>query len=394
MEYRFSTRIGALKPSAIREILKVTQNPDVISFAAGNPAPDAFPVAELEEIAADLFHNRAAAALQYGVSEGYEPLRQLTARRLREKYATGAPDDGILIVSGGQQGMELACKVFVNEGETVLCEDPSFIGSLNAFRSYGVNLVGIPMERDGMDMDALERALKTQPNVKLLYVIPTFQTPSGRVTTLAKRRRILELASRYDVMVVEDNPYFELRYSGDYVPAIKTMDTEGRVIYVGSYSKVLAPGIRLGYVCANEQVLQKLTVAKQVSDVHTNLFFQMAATAYLERYDLDAHIAQVRAIYKTKRDAMAEALSRRADGLLRFDVPDGGLFLWCELPLGMDGCDLCLAAGKKGVAAVPGCSFLADESQVSNAVRLNFSLPSLEQIEKGVALLAEAAKSL
>ena len=394
MEYTFANRIGSLKPSAIREILKVTQDPRVISFAAGNPAPDAFPVEEMSAIAADLFANRSAYALQYGVTEGYEPLRELTAARLRRKYQTGTDSDRILITTGGQQVMDLTTKCFTNEGDTVICESPSFIGSLNGFRSYGLNLVGIPTESDGMDLNKLEAALKTEKNVRFIYVIPTFQNPTGRVMSLEKRKALLELARKYDVLILEDNPYFELRYAGEYVPTIKSMDTEGRVIYAGSYSKVLSPGIRLGFVCANEQVISKLTVAKQVSDVHTNLFFQMIAAEYLEKYDLDAHIEKVRKIYSDKLDCMADALHRYCDGYLSFEKPQGGLFLWCDIVDGTRDMDFCKVSGPKGVAAVPGCSFSVDESEICSAIRLNYSLPTFEQIERGVQLLAETAREV
>ncbi|MDY3072067.1 MAG: PLP-dependent aminotransferase family protein [Eubacteriales bacterium] len=394
MNYNFASRIGGLKPSAIREILKVTQDPSVISFAAGNPAPEAFPVKEMKQIADELFDERAAYALQYGVSEGYAPLRELTAARLKEKYNIGTPDDDLIILSGGQQVMDLTAKCFLNEGDTILVEDPSFIGSLNCFRSYGAHLVGIPMEPDGIDVDALERALKTEKNVKLMYLIPTFQNPTGRVMSLAKRRRVLELSKRYDVPIIEDNPYYELRYSGEYVPTIKSLDTDGRVIYAGSYSKVLSPGIRLGFACANKEVISKLVVVKQVSDVHTNLFFQMIAAEYLSRYSLDEHIAQVCAIYREKRDAMADALNKYCADTLHFESPEGGLFLWCDIRSGRDGRDLCTISGKKGVAAVPGIAFAIDPESTVPSIRLNFSLSTFEQIDRGCRLLGEAAREL
>ncbi|MDY5015345.1 MAG: PLP-dependent aminotransferase family protein [Eubacteriales bacterium] len=394
MNYNFASRIGGLKPSAIREILKVTQDPSVISFAAGNPAPEAFPVKEMKQIADELFDERAAYALQYGVSEGYAPLRELTAARLKEKYNIGTPDDDLIILSGGQQVMDLTAKCFLNEGDTILVEDPSFIGSLNCFRSYGAHLVGIPMEPDGIDVDALERALKTEKNVKLMYLIPTFQNPTGRVMSLAKRRRVLELSKRYDVPIIEDNPYYELRYSGEYVPTLKSLDTDGRVIYAGSYSKVLSPGIRLGFACANKEVISKLVVVKQVSDVHTNLFFQMIAAEYLSRYSLDEHIAQVCAIYREKRDAMADALNKYCADTLHFESPEGGLFLWCDIRSGRDGRDLCTISGKKGVAAVPGIAFAIDPESVVPSIRLNFSLSTFEQIDRGCRLLGEAAREL
>lgn len=394
MEYNFATRIGGLKPSAIREILKVTQDPSVISFAAGNPSPEAFPAREMRAISDDLFENHFASALQYGVSEGYTPLRELTMKRLREKFSIGTDDDDLIILSGGQQGMDLTAKCFLNEGDTIITESPSFIGSLNCFRSYGAKLVGIPMQRDGLDVDALEQALKTEKNVKLLYLIPTFQNPTGYCMSIEKRKRVLELAGLYDVPVIEDNPYYELRYSGSPIPTLKSMDTDGHVIYVGSYSKVLAPGIRLGFACANKKVIGKLTVVKQVSDVHSNLFFQMIAAEYIKRYDFDAHVAEVCSIYRRKRDAMADALQKYCADTLDFVKPDGGLFLWCDIRSGKDGAELCRLSGKRGVAAVPGVAFSVDPSVPVAAIRLNFSLPTFEQLERGSMLLGEAAREL
>jgi len=392
MTYNFSRRINELKPSAIREILKVTQDPTVISFAAGNPSVETFPAKEMAEIAADMFANRAGDALQYGVTEGYNPLRDVTAKRLREKYNVGTDNDDLIIVTGGQQGMDLTAKAFLNEDDVIICENPSFIGSLNCFRSYKAKLVGIPLEFDGMDMNVLEETLKQEKNVKLIYVIPTFQNPTGRVMSLEKRRQLLEIAKKYDVMIIEDNPYFELRYSGEYVPTIKSMDTEGRVIYVGSYSKILSPGIRLGFVCAPKEVISKLTVGKQVSDVHTNLFFQMLAAEFLTKYDLDAHIEKIRDIYRAKRDAMVKAMDANFGGMMTYEIPDGGLFMWGKLDDSLDGAELCKLSGKMGVVPVPGSSFLVNDKETSPCVRFNFSLPTFEQIDRGMELMGQALK--
>jgi 2-aminoadipate transaminase len=375
-----------LQPSAIREILKVTADPSVISFAAGNPSPEAFPSRELAELAAGLFASGAASALQYGVSEGYAPLREITAARLREKFGIGSPDDDLIIVSGGQQGVELTAKVLLNEGDTVVCEEPSFIGALNAFRSYGVKLAGVPCGERGMDMDALAQRLSAEPRPKLIYTIPTFQNPTGATMPAERRRLLVELAARFDVPLLEDDPYRELRYEGEDAPALKSLDTGGRVIYCGSFSKVIAPGIRLGYICAPKGLMQKLIVAKQVSDVHSNLFFQALVCEYIKRYDIDAHIGQIRSLYRRKRDLMASLLHKQ----FSFTLPQGGLFIWAELPQGLDGFEYCRRAAAKKVAAVPGASFLTDERAASRAIRLNFSLPSFGQIEQGCALLGEA----
>jgi len=387
MNMAFSARIQTLQPSAIREILKVTQDPSVISFAAGNPAAESFPVSEMAEIASGLFAERAAAALQYSVTEGYTPLRDKVRARLGERFGAVRAGDDVIIVSGGQQGIELSCKVLCDEGDTVLCEDPSFIGALNAFRSYNVRLHGIPLEEDGIAIEPLADALEKLPRVKLLYLIPTFQNPSGVTMSLPKRKTVYELCRRHGVMILEDNPYGELRFSGEDVPCIKSLDTDGLVIYCGSFSKILSPGIRLGFVSAPAQVIKKLVVAKQVSDVHTNIFFQMLADEYLSRYDLDAHIARIRALYREKFLAMRGAAGRYFPESARLTSPDGGIFLWCSLPGGTDVMALCRLSAEKKVAVVPGSSFMADEKTPCSAFRLNFSTPTLEQIESGMAVL-------
>lgn len=385
----FSERISSLKPSAIREILKMPNDPDLISFAAGNPAPDSFPVNAMSKIAATIFESRAAMALQYGVSEGYTPLRDITKKRMSEKYNILGENDDLIITSGGQQAIEMTAKIFLNEGDTVLCEDPSFVGALNAFRSYGVNLVGIPMDDDGMNIDILEEKLESEKNVKIIYTIPTFQNPMGVTMSLPRRKRLLELAEKYDVMIIEDSPYFELRFRGENIPTIKSLDNDGRVIFSGSYSKILAPGIRIGFACASKEIISKLTVAKQVSDVHTNLFFQMLAAEYLDKFDVDAHIKKICDMYRVKAEKMIECMEREFSPKVKFTRPDGGLFILCTLPDGLDGAELTARAKAKKVAIVPGCAFSTDESRVCPTFRLNFSLPSLENIEKGISRLAE-----
>lgn len=387
MNISFSDRIKSLAPSAIREILKETQSADVISFAAGNPGAESFPVKEMAEISSEIYALSASSSLQYGISEGYTPLRINTSKRMKDKFNIGEDFDETIIVSGAQQGIELATKIFANLGDTIICETPSFIGALNAFRSYGVKLTGIPMQNDGIDVEALESALKTDKRVKLLYLIPTFQNPTGVTISLEKRKRLLELAEKYNFFIIEDSPYFELRYSGEDIPTIKSMDKNGRVIFVGSYSKTIAPGLRIGFVIARKEIIAKLTVAKQVSDVHTNLFFSKLISTYISKYDFDAHISYVCDIYRKKRDVMASAISKYFPGEVSAALPEGGLFFWATLPEGFDGSELCRRAAQKNVAVVPGASFLTNERESSPSIRLNFSLPSEEQIQRGIEIL-------
>lgn len=389
MKFNFSERMQKLQSSTIREILKMPQTPESISFSAGNPSPLLFPHTEMAKIAAEIFENDYQTALQYGITEGYQPLRTAIKQRLSEKFDVGSEFDEVIVTSGAQQVIDLSIKVLVNENDTILCESPSFIGALNAFRSYKARLVGIPVDKDGMDMDALEEALKTQPNVRLIYTIPTFHNPCGCTMSLDRRKRLLELAKKYDVFILEDSPYFELRYSGEDIPTLKSMDTEGHVIFAGSFSKIIAPGIRIGFVCAHRDIVSKMTVAKQVSDVHTNLFFQILVDRYLRMDLIDDHIEKCCALYQQKRDRMLAAMDRHLTGVASWNTPDGGLFIWVELPEGYDGLELCKRLQARSISCVPGNTFCIDENQVSRGFRLNFSLPSDEQIDRGIAVIGE-----
>ena len=389
MEYKIADHIAAMKPSAIREIFKVLVDPTVISLAAGSPDPVSFPNKEMAKIGSEIFLNEADVALQYGTTEGYPKLRELTAKRMKEKHNVGTDNDDILITTGGQQSISLFTQVMLNPGDVVVSEDPSFIGALNGFRSMNAKLMSVPMDDEGMRMDKLEELLQTTPNVKFIYVIPTFQNPTGRTMSLERRKQLLEMARKYDVLIVEDNPYFELRYEGEFVPTIKSMDTEGRVIYCGSYSKVLSPGMRLGYCIGAKDIINRMVVCKQVSDVHTNLYFQMLVAHYLEECDLDAHIAEICDNNRVKRDAMIAACEKYFDPRVTFTRPNGGLFIWAELPEGYDSFKLCKMISAKKVACVPGNAFLSDDEGISNCFRMNFSLPSVEQIETAIQRVGE-----
>lgn len=387
MEFIFSQRIKNLKPSAIREMFKFTKDPAVIPFSAGNPASESFPVSEMAKISDELFKNNAAQALQYSITEGYSPLREKVKNRLQQRFFDSHDFDDTIIVTGAQQGIELVCKVFCNEGDTVLCENPSFIGAMNAFRSYNVNLKGITLDDDGINLCELEAALKTEKNVKLLYIIPTFQNPTGLTMSYEKRKGVYELCKKYGVVILEDNPYGELRYGGEDVPTIKSLDTDGIVIYVGSFSKILSAGMRIGFLTAHTDIVQKVVVAKQINDVHTNIFFQMLVNNYLEQYDIDEHIAKIRALYEKKRDLMLDAIDKSFPETVKTTRPDGGIFLWCEMPRGTDIMALARRTIEQKVAIVPGATFMARESDECSAFRLNYSTPSDEQIVRGIEIL-------
>ncbi|MGN1050833.1 MAG: PLP-dependent aminotransferase family protein, partial [Acutalibacteraceae bacterium] len=267
MEYKFSEKVKNLKPSAIREIFKYASDPSVVSLSAGNPSPEAFPAKEIAEISAKILKENPIGVLQYSITEGYTPLRETLKKYMKEHHNAINENDDLLITSGAQQIMDLLTKSLCNEGDVIITEAPSFIGSLNTFRSYNARLVGVPMENDGMNMDALEEALINNKNVKFIYTIPNFQNPSGITMSLLKRKKLYELAKKYGVLILEDNPYGDLRYSGEYIPCIKSFDTENIVVYAGSMSKVISPGIRVAYAIAPKPIFQKMVVCKQGSDV-------------------------------------------------------------------------------------------------------------------------------
>lgn len=396
MNFKFSEKMGNLKASAIREILKFTSDPSVVSFAGGNPASEAFPTKEIERIAEEILTKTPIAALQYSITEGYGPLRESIKKVILGRGETIFHEgiDDIIIMSGAQQGNELSCKVFCDAGDTLICENPSFIGSLNSFKSYGVNLVGVTLKEDGVDLEELESVLKQNPNSKVIYLIPNFQNPAGSTMSFEKRKAVLELAKKYDVMILEDNPYGDLRFAGEDVPSIKSLDTEGRVIYCGSFSKVLAPGLRVGYVVAHKEVIQKIVVCKQVSDVHTNILAQMICNQFLEENDYQQHIQKLRGIYQHKCNLMVDCIEKYMRPYITYQVPEGGLFIWCTLPDHIDMVDFCNQAVQKKVAVVPGTAFMPNESYHTQSFRMNFSTPSDDDIVRGVKILGELLESL
>ena len=394
MEYRISEKMQALKPSAIREIFKALTDPTIISLAAGNPSPESFPVEDLARISSEIFSDSSTAALQYSVTEGYPPLREDVKARLASRFGIGRDFDMTIITSGGQQGIELLCKTMCDDGDTVIVEEPSFIGALNAFRSNGAKLVGIPMEDDGIDIEKLEDAMKNNPRAKILYLIPTFQNPSGTCMSLEKRKKVYDLAKKYNIIILEDNPYGELRFAGEEIPTIKSFDEDGYVVYSGSYSKVLSAGMRIGFICGPEAIVQKMVVAKQVEDVHTNIFFQMLCHRYIAECDMDKHVADIRKLYKHKCDLMLSELDKKMPKCVRYTRPEGGLFLWCTLPDNISQPDFVKAAMAKKVAVVPGQTFNSDPNSPSQSFRLNYSTPSDEQIVEGIDRLAETVKSM
>lgn len=391
MNYPFSNNITELKPSAIREILKFSSLPGYISFAAGNPAPEALPTAAVAEITADIMSNSPIDALQYSVTEGYAPLRSHLKQYMHSKHGVGRDFDEIIITSGAQQVMNLTAMVLCNPGDTVICENPSFIGSLNAFRSFGLKPVGVEVESDGMSIEKLGEALAAHPETKFIYTIPTFQNPSGTCMSLEKRRALYALAKKHGVLILEDNPYSDTRFDGDDIPCIKSFDEDGIVIYAGTFSKVISPGLRVGYTVAPAEIVSKMVVCKQTSDVHTNIFGQMICHKFMTEYDYESHLKNIKEVYRKKCALMTGLIDRHLGSYVKYVKPQGGLFIWCELPRDADMQAFCKAAVERRVAVVPGNAFCTETDGKSNCFRLNFSTPTDAQITEGMRILGETA---
>ena len=388
MDYYFSKRISGLQPSAIREILKATQDPSIIPFAAGNPDSASFPIEEVKRISAEIFETAPVTALQYGVTEGYKPLIERLTKFVKDRYNIGKDSDSLIITSGAQQVMDLATKALCDLGDTVICECPSFIGSLNCFRSYGCNLAGVPVEADGMNIEKLEEAIKNAVNPRFIYTIPNFQNPSGATMSLEKRKAVYELAKKYGLLILEDNPYGDLRVSGEDIPSIKSFDEDGIVIYAGSFSKLLAPGIRVGYIVAPSPIIAKMTVGKQASDVHTPVFSQMLVDKWMEQNDVGAHIEKIREIYSRKLNLMCDLIDSELGDFVKYVRPEGGLFVWCELPENVNMLEFVKDCIANKVAVVPGSAFMINNEE-TNCFRMNFSTPSKEKIVEGMKILGK-----
>lgn len=392
MANHFARRTNLIKASEIREILKVTERPEVISFAGGLPAPELFPVEEMKAVCEAVLNEDGRRALQYSTTEGYQPLRELVADRMNQA-GIGATGNNVLIVTGSQQGLDLTGKVFLDEDDVVICESPTYLAAINAFKTYLPKFVEIAMDDQGMIMADLEAALKKNRKAKFIYTVPDFQNPTGRTMSLDRRKKLIELANQYDILVLEDNPYGELRFAGDNVPPVKSFDTEGRVIYQSTFSKVLTPGVRVGWLCASPDILQKYVIFKQSADLHTNTLAQMQVTKFIEMFDLETHIERIRKVYKLRRDSMIEAIKTEFPHGVKYTQPDGGLFLWVELPVWMNAREVLIRCLDNNVAFVPGGAFFPNGGN-ENTLRLNFSNMSEERIVEGIGRIGKLIKSM
>ncbi|HPK13854.1 MAG TPA: PLP-dependent aminotransferase family protein [Phycicoccus elongatus] len=384
---RFARRAERVQPSAIREFLALAGQPGITSFAGGYPDPTLFPIEQLHKIYDDLLTPANASALQYTASDGTPELRALVAGRLTADGMPCAPDD-VLITQGGQQGLDLVAKLFIDAGDVIVCERPTFLGALIAFNPCEPAYASVPMDDEGLDTDALEQVLRTTQRVKVIYTVPDFQNPTGRTMSLARRRRLVELADEFDVMVLEDTPYRELRYDGERLPSIKSLDTSGRVIHLGSFSKILAPGLRLGWVLAEPEIREKLSLLKLAADTQNGTLNMRAAAAYLSGFDIEAHIAGMLPTYRHQRDLMLASIEEHFPAGVRWTRPDGGLFTWVTFPEGLD-----TAAFQRdhlipraGVILVPSAPFFATEPEVNHA-RMSFSGVPDDRLVAGVTAM-------
>lgn len=393
MEFRLAERMNNLKASEIREILKLTENPEIISFAGGLPAPELFPVEKLKEITIQILENDGKAALQYSTTEGYIPLRKIIAEERMKPAGVNVSYENILIINGSQQGLDFSGKIFLDKDDVVICESPSYLGAINAFKAYMPKFVEVPMDDDGMIIEELEKALEANPKAKLIYTIPDFQNPTGKTLSVERRKRLVELAEKYNVPIIEDNPYGELRYEGDRLPAIKSFDTKGLVVYLGTFSKTFCPGYRLGWICASPELLSKYIMVKQGADLQASSISQREAALFMEKYKLDEHINKIKKIYRRRRDLMIETIKKEFPETVKYTYPSGGLFTWISLPEGYDSAEILIKALKEKVAFVPGGSFFPNGGH-PNHFRLNYSNMPEEKIIEGIRRLGRVLRNL
>ncbi len=393
LRHRLASRMRDLRASDIREILKITQQPDVISFAGGLPASELLPATEMAEVARKVLLEDGVRALQYAPTEGLDLLRELIADRLQKLWRLRRSMDEVLIVSGSQQALDLTGKLFLDEGDVVLCESPTYLGAIGAFRAYRPQFVEVPTDDDGMVPEELENRLASLNRVKLIYVVPDFQNPSGRRWSVERRQKLAELAGRFNVPVIEDAPYAELCFEAEPIPPVAAVGDGCTVVYLGTCSKILSPGMRLGWVVADSELLRRYVLVKQGTDLHTSSLVQLVAARFMLDHDCEAHIERIRGVYRGRRDAMIAALEGNFPKDVMFSRPAGGLFLWVELPEGLDARELLEGALEERVAFVPGECFFPNGGH-DNTLRLNFSAMPEERITEGIRRLGRVLSSI
>lgn len=389
---KFSSRMDLLKGSAIRELLALANKPEVLSFAGGMPAPELFPVEKIKAATDAVLNEQGRVALQYTSTDGFLHFREQIAERMGTKNGIKTDASHILVTSGSQQGLDYSARVFCDKGDVIIIESPSYLGALNAFKACEPNFVAIPTDENGMIMEELEKVLATTDNVKMIYVIPDFQNPSGRTWPIERRQQFMEIVNKYEIPVVEDNPYGELRFEGENMPALKSMDTKGLVVFLGTFSKILAPGYRLGWVCADGEILAKYNFMAQAAALQASTEAQLVVSKFIDMYDLDEHVAAIKDCYRKRRDVMLETMQKEFPPEAKFTFPNGGLFTWVELPDYIDTKEMAKQCLERNVAYVPGDGFFPDAGH-NNCLRLNYSNMPEEKIIQGMTILGEVIKA-
>ncbi|MBH6948905.1 PLP-dependent aminotransferase family protein [Clostridioides difficile] len=396
---QYSKRMDRVKASEIRNVqkkiaAKEQSGGQVISFAAGLPDPNLFPLEELKDVTAEIMDKKGVFALQYGPTKGEDELLNLLVERMKRKEQIDTKAENIIITTGSQQGIALSAQIFLDEGDIVVAENPSYLGGINACRPYKCDFIGVDTDDDGIVVEDLEKVLAENPKVKLIYAIPNFQNPTGKAWSLERRKKFMEVVNKYDnVMVIEDNPYGELRFKGEFTPTLKALDNKDKVLYLGSFSKVLCPGMRVAWACGPKDVIDKMELLKQGVDLQSNQFSQIQVIEYLKKYNLEEHIEKIKKEYKKRCELMLNVMKEYFPEEVKYTKPEGGMFIWVELPDSVDVNVLLDDAVEAGVAYVPGESFYANDG-AKNTMRLNFTTMSEEQIVKGIKILASVFSSV
>ncbi|MGI6732000.1 MAG: PLP-dependent aminotransferase family protein [Anaerovoracaceae bacterium] len=389
---KFASRLEFLEDKELLNAMELTETPDTISFSAGFPSSESYPIEEIKEAFVKVLETQGEAALSYCATSGYGKLRELIVQRMQDKFQLNYQKENVIITSGSQQALDMSGMLFIDKGDVILFETPSYLGAVNALKAYEAELVAVPTDKDGIEINALKAALKKYGNrVKLIYVIPDFQNPTGRSWSKKRRMDFIECVSGYDIPVVEDAAYSELSFEERIERPLSYYDKKGQVIYVGTFSKTFCPGLRVAWLCASKEIIDKYLVIKNTADLSSSAITQILMAYYLEHYDLDAHIKEIVQVYKTRRDVMIQTIEREFPGEVHYEVPRGGLFIWMELPENKDSRELLRRALAEKVAFIPGHSFYPSNVK-SNELRLNFSNVSCEDIVKGMTILGKITK--
>lgn len=387
----YYSRLGRdMKPSIIRALLKLVQSPDIISFAGGTPDASLFPLDLFAELSRKAILEQGRLSLQYGLTQGWLPLREELSKLLASKGISASPEE-ILITNGSQQGIDLVNRVFLDEGDLVGVEDPSYLGALISFKNFGARTLPLEMDADGVLPEALEAALAAGKKPKLIYLIPSFQNPTGRLLSEARRRRMVELAAAHDILIIEDDPYGDINFGSPY-KAIKSFDSKGNVLHLGSFSKVGSPGMRLGWAVGPKELIASMAMAKESADVCTNVLSQAMAADFLKGGHLDPHLKKLNAVYSARASTMVKALREETD--IKFEEPKGGFFIWGRLPGNLDSTEIFQASLDQGIAYVPGTAFFAEEGRGREYLRLTFCAVDEEKIKEGARRLGAVTKNL